>query len=53
MLDDGQTQAGTASFARTTAVNPVKALSQSRQMLRCNAWAGILDAELSTPICQQ
>lgn len=41
MLDDGQSQSGAAGFARTTAIDPVEAFGQARQVLCGNADAGI------------
>jgi len=41
MLDDGQAQAGAASFTRTAAINAVKPLCQAPQVLGCNARTGI------------
>ena len=49
MLDNGQTQASTACFARTAAVNSVKPLRQARQMLCGDAGATVPDAELARP----
>jgi hypothetical protein len=41
MLDDGQAQTGATGLARSAAVDPVKALGQTGQVLGRNARAGI------------
>ena len=43
VLDDGQSKAGPARFPRATLVHPIKALTQTRQMMRFNTRPIITD----------
>ncbi|OIQ67313.1 hypothetical protein GALL_511090 [mine drainage metagenome] len=46
MFDNGQPQTGPPRSTRTPAIDAVKPLGQTRNMFRCNADAGVGDAEL-------
>ena len=50
MLDDRQTQAGAARFARATSIDAIEAFRQARQMVRLDADALILDTERTAAI---
>src|SRR5258706_16395610 len=45
MLDDRQAEASAAGLARTAAIDAVEALGEAREMLGCDADAGVLHRE--------
>ena len=51
VLDDGQTEAGAASFTRTAAVHTIKAFRQTAQVLGRNARTRIGHRKYQTTIC--
>src|ERR1019366_3145260 len=50
VLDDGQTETGTARFARAAGVDAIKALRQTGQVLAGDAAPGVRDSDLARAV---
>ena len=45
VLDDGKAKAGAAQCARSSGIDPIKALAEARQVLACDPFARIGDID--------